>query len=669
MNLFDLSAVLTLDSSQYERGIQNARGSASGLTSSMNGVDGALEKTGQGFTVFKGVLSNVVSSGINLVASALRDNLGNAISRVDTLNNYTKVMENLGVKADVSDKALDKLVAGIQDLPTALPAIASLQQQFFALNGSMKDSSDIAIALNDATLAGGQGQEAANSAMQQWYQIIANGKPDMQSWRIINMAMPAQLKQISQELLGTSASAEDLRTAWMDGKVSTEEVTDALVKLDQKGGKGVTAFADQARSATAGIQTGMQNLKTAISTGLANILDEFGGEGGKNFKEFFDTIKVGIKGSFGEIVTIIQNIKEFGLAEAFSMEIEKAQDAVTSGFFALFKIDWSNLFSTAFKGLGNAFSATYEAMLQIDTLRTNLVTRIMELAGQMITGFIDGVIQNGPALIEQGVNAVMNFNAGIYENMSKMAESASSLINKLVEYLSKNSDKIATTAVKMVIALGRGIITNAPKILSSVAKLGATIVKGILKIAPKLPPLAIKMVVSLANALVRQGGKLLNSAKGMAQKAVDGIKNAFSNVADIGLNLVKGVANGITNGTGWIKSKIKSWVGNVKSFLKSLFGISSPSKWARDIIGLNIDKGLALGIEQNADMVDDAMDDLMPDIERSGFSLTSNVPASGNGVKISYPTVNEYVTVDGAENPDEWGVRFADRLKMELRTV
>ena len=246
---------------------------------------------------------------------------------------------------------------------------------------------------------------------------------------------------------------------------------------------------------------------------------------------------------------------------------------------------------------------------------------------------------------------------------------ATDVINSLVEYLSENADKIVVAGVEMILALAKGMVQNAPKIIASVAKLGNAIVRGILKIVPKLPALGIRMVSALARALASGMSKVAGSARKLATGAINALKSGLSKVGDIGLNIVKGIGNGITNGYGWIKSKIKSFVGNVKSFLKNLFGINSPSKWARDVIGEGIDEGMALGIEQNAGMIDDAMEDLMPDVASTAQNLTSTVSGAGKSIKYSSPVFNTSITVDGAEDPDEWGMRFADRIKMELRTV
>ena len=57
----------------------------------------------------------------------------------------------------------------------------SVQQQYAALTVNLEEATDLTLALNNATLAGGQGQEIANNALTQWYLMIAAGKPDLQS--------------------------------------------------------------------------------------------------------------------------------------------------------------------------------------------------------------------------------------------------------------------------------------------------------------------------------------------------------------------------------------------------------------------------------------------------------------------------------------------------------
>lgn len=258
--------------------LNEAESASDELTKSLNETGESAEKSSGGFTVLKGVLANLVTQGIQKLASAMRNQLGAAISRVDTINSYKKTMENLGYSTEEVSETTDKLKAGILGLPTTLPGIISAQQQYAALSGNIGEATDLTLALNNATLAGGQGQEVANSAMEQWYQIIAKGKPDAQAWQIINSAMPAQMNQIAESVMGAGKKSQDLFAAWQDGTVTTQQVIDSLIKLDSEGGGGLASFQQQAKDSTGGIQTSMDNLKTAIATGMGNIIESFGSE-------------------------------------------------------------------------------------------------------------------------------------------------------------------------------------------------------------------------------------------------------------------------------------------------------------------------------------------------------------------------------------------------------
>lgn len=124
------------------------------------------------------------------------------------------------------------------------------------------------------------------------------------------------------------------------------------------------------------------------------------------------------------------------------------------------------------------------------------------------------------------------------------------------------------------------------------------------------------------------------------QAAKQAILNVFSNIAsnflDVGTNIVQGIWNGISNGLGWIKGLITGWVGDVKSFIKNLFGIASPSKWARDEVGKFLPAGIAVGWEKG---MPDAEKQIGKDISGLQARIQSTVSAenarmtSGVGVR------------------------------------
>lgn len=251
-------------------------------------------------------ITKIISTAMNTIMNSI----DGAVSRIDTLNNFPKVMSNLGIETEDSSKAINKLSDGLQGIPTKLDDAALSVQRFTSKNGDVDKSVDLFLAVNNALLAGGASAEIQTSAMEQLSQSYAKGKPDMVEWRAIQTAMPAQLKQISQEILGNkdsldiflkkaqeyadanplSASGSELveqlkavkagtgdmttalGTALRLGIISMDDFMNTIVKLNKEGSGEFLSFEEQAKNATGGIQTSITNAKTAITRGVANIV-------------------------------------------------------------------------------------------------------------------------------------------------------------------------------------------------------------------------------------------------------------------------------------------------------------------------------------------------------------------------------------------------------------
>lgn len=233
-------------------------------------------------------IDKIISKAMGTISSSV----GNAISRLDILNNYPKVIQNLGFSAKDAQKSINTLSDGLNGLPTALDDAASSVQRLVASNGDINKSTEYYLALNDAILAGGASSEIQEAAVEQLLQAYSKGKPEMQEWRSLLTAMPGQLKQVANAM--GYVSTDDLYEALKNGEVSMEDFMDTLVKLDKNGGKNIKSFKEQAKDATSGISTSIANMKTAIARGVANIIS---------------SINTGLKkANLGDISKQIQNI-------------------------------------------------------------------------------------------------------------------------------------------------------------------------------------------------------------------------------------------------------------------------------------------------------------------------------------------------------------------------
>ena len=268
------------------------------IVPSMDGVGKAIEKafgdaskttgskTGQsigkglsvGFASKVGAVAGITSNVFSKVASVVTSSLGSAVDRADQMNNFPKVMKNLGYSATDAAASIKKISDALDGLPTTSSAMTGMVQQLAPLTSNLDEATDIALAFNNAMLAGGASTMEQENALTQYTQMLSAGKVDMQAWRSIQAAMPGQLNQVAEAMMGAGHNANDLYEAMKSGKFSFDDFNKAVMDLNQNGFGKYASFAQQAKDATQGIGTAMENVKNRVAKAVQKVIDAVGVE-------------------------------------------------------------------------------------------------------------------------------------------------------------------------------------------------------------------------------------------------------------------------------------------------------------------------------------------------------------------------------------------------------
>lgn len=273
----------------------------------------------------------------------VKDSMGGAINRFDTLNKYPVVMKALDYSTKDVAKSTAILSKGIDGLPTSLQDVTSVAQQLAPLTGSATKASKSAIALNNAFLASGASVADTSRGLQQYTQMLSTGKVDLMSYRTLMETMPIALRKVANSFGFTGKSAEqDLYKALQSGKITVDQLNDRFIKLNG----GVNGFAQLAKKNSEGIGTSFANLKNAVVKNLANMLSAidngFKQAGFGSIAQVLDNMKGSINSAFqviGPVVTnatvvILNFVKVVGgaLKSAFSNDIFRTAVVGILGF-------------------------------------------------------------------------------------------------------------------------------------------------------------------------------------------------------------------------------------------------------------------------------------------------------------------------------------------------
>ena len=177
--------------------------------------------------------------------------------------------------------------------------------------------------------------------------------------------------------------------------------------------------------------------------------------------------------------------------------------------------------------------------------------------------------------------------------------------------------------------------------------MGNLLVKLIGAIRQRLPEFlqkGIELIGQLALGIIRAIPGIVAKIPQVVSALVRAFGSLIGQFVGIGADIVKGLWNGIKSVKNWILDKIKGFVGDITSGIKSFFGIKSPSKVMANEVGKWLPLGLAEGIEDNINPVSKAMQDLS--LKATNAFNAPNLALSGIGYSLNTQFTSGYDNID-----------------------
>ena len=510
-NLMNLVAKLTLDSSEYEKGLNGASESAGGFGSKLGAAaKGATALVAGGAAVVTAI-GGAVAKGAGEVA--------------DFGDHIDKNSQKMGISAE----AYQEWDAILQHSGSS---IDSMQRGMITLSKAAEKGDDSFEKL-------GITQEELQSLNQE--ELFARTIEGLQ-----NMESGTERTALASKLLG--GSAKELGALLNTSAEDTEKMRQTVHDL---GG----VMSDDAVKAAAAYQDSLQDMNTAIDGAKRGIVSNF----------------------LPSITSVMDGIT--GLFSGDSSAIGKIEDGIDSFI--------KNL--------------------------TGMIPKVIEKGTQIVMALLNAIITNLPAIIKAGFQAILQLAKGISDALPQLIPAAIDAVMEIVDGLIENIDLLVDAALQLMIGLAEGLIAALPKIIEKIPTIIEKLFNALVESAPKIAEAGF----TLFGALIKNLPRIITTIVGTVPKIISGLVRAFTagvrQMAQVGKNLLTGLGNGIVEGAKSVVEKAKRVAGNVLDAVKGFFGVASPSKEFRKIGGFLME-GMAIGIEDNLGMVDDAiagLDDLM----------------------------------------------------------
>lgn len=526
MDVFDLVAKISLDSSGYEKGLKDAESSGSSFASKLGGGLKTASKIGVGaiaaVTGATAALTGALVGGAKNVA-----NYGDEVDKTSQkLGLSTDAYQKWNYVLNLSGTEMSSMTTGLKTLTNKLDdaknGSSDAQAMFQKLGLSMEDVNNMSREeVFEATIKGFQG-----------------------------MADSTERAALANDLFGRSG--QNLTPLFNQ----TAEQTEEQLKLAEKYGMVMPEAAVKASAAFNDSLTTMQMTMTGLKNRMMG-----------EFLPSITTVMDGLAKVFaGEdgLPEITEGISEF--AKKLTESVPKILDVGGGIVIALGKAIIDNLptlvdaavkaIMTFIKGivdkLPDILNAGIEILITLIDGITEALPQLIPAMIQAIEQMVIALIENAPLLIQSALELILALAQGLIDSIPSLIDALPTIIEALVTGLVQNAPMLAIAAVKLQIALAGGLINAIPELIKAIPKIILAIVNGIKEGAKDMMSAGGDLVRGIWDGFVGKVDWIKEKIKGWVGNVTDFIKGLFKIGSpsklfrdEIGQWLPEGIAVGI----------------------------------------------------------------------------------------------------------------------------
>lgn len=364
-------------------------------------------------------------------------------------------------------------------------------------------------------------------------------------------------------------------------------------------------------------------ITSKIQSGLANMLKPLADliTGNISFEQFSAQMSNGLMSIMTSITTLAPQFIQKGLEILTNISL---------GFAQGFPVFLSNVL-TLIQNFGNYLTQNAPTIIQKGfEILSNLVQGIINAlpvlisqVPQIITTFANIINDNFPIILMKGAELLWQLITGILSAIPDLIANIPQIIqaiwSTILAYNWLNLGK------QIITFFGNGIKSMVTSVGSNAKSIFNSVVNTLKSLPDSLKNLAKNMMNGFLSAIKGTIGSVKSAAKSVFNAIWNGLKSLPSKVVSIGKDLVRGIWNGIGDMTGWIIDKIGGFADSVVDSICSFFGIASPSKVMKKLVGKNIAAGIGVGITDNENL---ALNPLRQLEKEMTSSFNPNVAAS-----------------------------------------
>ena len=655
LNLFDLYAKISLDTSEYDSGVKDVEKSGSGLASKLKS---GLASAGK-----------VAAAGIGAVTAAAGAAVGGLLALEGATEEYRIAQGKLktafdaaGMSSDAAQEAYTGFYEILGDTDTATEA-SQLLAKLAESEEDVAKWTNIAAGVN-GTFGDSLPIEGLIEASNETAKVgtVTGVLADALNWAGISE------DEFNKKLAACTSESERNQLIMETLSGTYDEASEAFYKNNKQ--------LIESRKNQALMDDTLAKLGKTVGDIKAKLTSQFLPALSKVTTAFSDMIS-GVKGADEEFSKAIGELVDAAV-DKLPEFLEFGANLITSILSGIIQnspyimsqiptvvMSFINAFSQMLPQLAES-GAQMIGMLA-DGLRTG-IPRMLEALPDVIMSFLGYITDNLPEILDMGVELITSLAQGILDGIPKFLEKLPELITSFVQFITDNLPQILESGAEILTNLAQGIINAIPELVERIPEILAAIGQGIVDLAWMLLDIGgdivgyiIDGISDLFQDFVDVASDIIGwiwdgildlgeTIKGWGEQIVDwiidGIGSLGSTLFETGKNIVTGLWDGVKsvwNGfTGWISDGFNTVVGGIQGFL----GIHSPS---RVFAGIGKNMVLGLGEGWNSEI-----DGVKKQIESGMDFGTASVDFASSGIGISSAGIINSMVSGAKQNPGKY---------------
>lgn len=570
----DLMVKIKADTSDFDRGMDDASNSASGFSNKM----GKVMENVKSFLVYD-IGKNLVTGFVNATKSGIEYNA--------TLEQSAIKWETLLGTQEKANKMLQDIQKFAKDTPFEQMGVEAMATQLHNAGFEGEALFNQISKFGDLAGAFGIQSDSLQEMVRQYAQVKQAGIAYTEDLNILQDRGIPIYKALAEEL---GINTADVKKWASEGKISSDVYQSALDSL-AKGVEG--GMAKMSKSFSGQLSTMKDNFEQMAGT-LSKPIFDFLAEQLSKIMPFIESVASSLSenGLMGTIQRFAPGIMPYiesaiGIFDNLKNAVKRILDAI-KGFWDEHSNWLMPLISFVWDFICNVISNAINAIASVIEAGLGVIDGIINFFQNLFSGNFSACWESIKQIFSNAIKLIWNWmQVQFVTNIPNMIKNFATNIPSLIKGMWTSAKNLFSSGVTACINFIKNLLTNASSNFGTLKTFGANTFQALWSVAKT-------MMSNLLKAVVSNIKQVPTNVKNFMNQAVNVIKGI--NLVQIGKSMIQGLINGIKSMGSSVVGAIGSVVKSAVSSAKKALGINSPSRVFRQI-GDDTGEGLVLGLK------------------------------------------------------------------------